>query len=39
MDMSKKYLIGQHEHFIKRLQVTLTTKEIKTATVEMMIIQ
>jgi hypothetical protein len=39
LDMSKKYLIGQHEHFIKRLQVTLTTKEIKTATVEMMIIQ
>jgi hypothetical protein len=39
LDFSKKYLVNNHEHFLKRLQVTLTTNEIKTATVQMMIIQ
>ena len=34
LDWSKKVTLGVHDYFIKRIQITFTTSEIKTAKVE-----
>ena len=35
LDLSNKYRIGQHDHFIKKLQITITANEIKPVIAEM----